>query len=114
MKNRLFGFAIGFINGVFGSGGGVAAVWFMEKFLNIEAKKSHATAVCVILPVSIVSAGIYFLKADIVLKDIFIVCVGGALGGIIGAKVLNRIPSLWLHRGFGVFLIITSIRMMFI
>ena len=59
------GMLIGFINGFFGGGGGMISVPLLEKVLKIDNKKSHATAMAVIFPLSIVSAIVYALNTSI-------------------------------------------------
>lgn len=113
MITYLIGILTGIINGLFGAGGGTIIVPAMQKYLKIETHKSHASAIAVILPLSIVSAFVYFSNMEI---DIYAVCllsVGGIIGGFIGAKLLNKITSNYLHKIFGIFMIIISIRMIF-
>ena len=50
------GLVSGILNGLFGSGGGCIVVPAMEKFLKMDEKKSHATAIAVILVMSAVSS----------------------------------------------------------
>ena len=75
IKNALIGFMTGVLNGLFGSGGGTVAVPAMERFLLVEDKKAHATAIAVILPLSVVSLFIYMGKVDIDWKTVFAVSV---------------------------------------
>ncbi len=107
----LIGLVTGFFNGLFGSGGGSILVPSFERFLKIEEHKAHSTAIAVILPLSIVSIFIYFKGTDVDLKTVFIVSLGGLLGGFIGAKYLKKIPANWLHKIFGIFMIIGAWRM---
>ena len=51
----LLGGGIGFLNGFFGSGGGVLAVGAMTR-LGEEEKRAHASAILAILPLCVVSA----------------------------------------------------------
>ena len=53
-KNCLKGAFIGFVNGFFGAGGGLAAVPLLMK-MGFERKLAHANAVAVILPITFVS-----------------------------------------------------------
>ncbi len=62
MKKYILGLICGFLNGIFGSGGGVAAVPLLES-TGLETKKSHATSVALIFIISIISA-VYFLLND--------------------------------------------------
>ncbi len=110
-KKFVFGIITGLVNGVFGSGGGVIAVYVLEKYGKLEAVKSHATAVGVILPVSVVSALIYLFKANILIKSVIVTSAGGIIGGIIGAVILDRFSSNTIHKIFGIFMIISAVRM---
>ena len=111
LKNILWGLPIGFVNGFFGSGGGVIAVLVLKKFLKVEAKKAHATALSIILPLSCASLFIYKNKAQVDFKIIILCAIGGCIGGILGAKALNKIPKKWLKIIFGAVMIISGGRM---
>ncbi len=110
LKNILWGIPIGFTNGFFGSGGGVLAVLILKKILKVEEKKAHATAIGIILPLSIASLVMYS-KGGWDFKTIVLCSLGGATGGLLGAKFLNKIPKKWLKIGFGVVMIISGGRM---
>lgn len=101
----------GLANGLFGSGGGTVVVPCMEKYLDINAHKSHATAIAIILPLSVLSAAIYIFKADVPWAEAAAVSVGGVVGGFIGAKLLNKISGRWLHIIFGVAMLAAAVRM---
>ncbi len=103
----------GFANGLFGAGGGTLLVPAMERFLKVEAHKAHATAIAVILPLSVVSAVIYWRGGGVPLNILLYVSMGGVVGGYAGAKWLNKIPKRWLHRIFGGFMVFAAIRMIF-
>ena len=55
----LSGIAIGLANGFFGGGGGMICVPLLEKVLKIDNKKSHSTALAVMLPIAIFSIMVY-------------------------------------------------------
>lgn len=109
--SSVIGIITGFANGLFGSGGGTIVVPAMEKFLKVEAHKAHATAIAIILPLSVLSAFIYLKNGDIQWKIVLFVSLGGMVGGFIGAKFLNKIPTKWLHKIFGTFMIVAAVRM---
>ena len=113
LKIIITGFVSGIANGLFGSGGGTIAVPFMERLLKVSEHKSHATAIALILPLSIISSIIYFFKSSIPLKETIFVSLGGILGGFIGAKILPKFSGRVLHIIFGCFMIISSIKMIF-
>ena len=108
LKKILIGAAVGIINGFFGAAGGVAAVFFLER-LGFEQNKSHAAAVGIILPVSLVSIIFYFLggKADLTLAVKTIPF--GVLGSLLGTKFLKNINPKILKGLFGVLLIYSGI-----
>lgn len=105
------GFITGIVNGLFGSGGGTIIVPSLVFLVKMEDYKAHATAISIILPLSIISTIIY-LKSNIVKFNIgYIIAIGGIIGSFIGAKLLKKIPNLVLRKIFGIIIIITAIRM---
>ena len=48
-KNSLIGSFTGFINGLFGSGGGTLLVPILNNILGVEEHTSHATALAIII-----------------------------------------------------------------
>ncbi len=111
IKNILLGIPIGFVNGFFGSGGGIIAVLFLKKILKVEAKKAHATAPAIILPLSCVSLFMYGANTMVDIKMTVLCAVGGCAGALLGAKLLSRIPKKWLKIGFGIVMILSGGRM---
>ncbi len=108
----LWGAVIGFINGFFASGGGIAAVIIMEKALKIETKKAHASALAIILPLSAASLLVYGIKGYIDWELILKVSLGGMLGAVVGAKLLNKLPKKYIKIGFGIVMIAAGWRML--
>lgn len=116
MKNNAIkligaGLITGIINGLFGSGGGTLVVPVLVFLVGIADYKAHATAISIILPLSIVSTIIYLMKNIIKFDIALVVVLGGVLGSFIGAKILNKIPNLILRKIFGIVIIITGFRM---
>ncbi len=105
------GAVTGFLNGLFGSGGGTIVVPCLERFLGVEEHKAHATAIAVILPLCIISAVIYLGSGYVKWTDVIAVSIGGMTGGFIGAKLLSKISGIWLHRIFGGFMILAAVKM---
>lgn len=102
----------GVLNGLFGAGGGVVVVPMLEKF-GVEAKKSHATSVAVILPASIVSACLYFSSGHLDLLRAACYLPGGLVGAGIGAFLLKKIKTRWLKLLFALVIIAGAVRMWF-
>ncbi len=108
----LWGAVIGFINGFFASGGGIAAVIIMEKALKIETKKAHASALAIILPLSAASLLVYGIRGYIDRGLILKASLGGMLGAVAGAKLLGMLPKKYIKIGFGVVMIAAGWRML--
>lgn len=107
----LAGLAIGLVNGFFGSGGGIIAVQAMEK-MDLEQKKSHATSLLAIFPLSIASAVIYFLNGNISFDANTWFLLGGACaGGLLGALLLDKLKGEWVNGIFTLLIIASGVRM---
>jgi hypothetical protein len=112
LKILLIGLISGFLNGLFGSGGGTIVVPALVFLLGVDDYKAHATAISVILPLSIVSTIIYYTHKSIHLNIALFVAFGGVIGSFIGSKLLNKIPINILRKIFGSLIIFAAIRMM--
>ena len=111
MKKHLMGLVCGLLNGLFGSGGGVAAVPMLEE-TGLEAKKSHATSVALIFVLSIATTISYLMgdKLDLGLALQYIPY--GVVGAAAGAVLLKKIPNSLLRRVFGVIILIAAVRIL--
>lgn len=109
----IIGFIAGLLNGIFGSGGGTVLVPSMVFLLGIEQNKAHATAISIILPLSIISSFFYISNGIIDLALTYKVAIFSIAGGYIGSILLNKFSSKALRRIFGLSMIIVAIRMVF-
>ena len=110
-KYALIGLITGIVNGLFGSGGGIIVVSALVLLLGEEEHIAHATAISIILPLTIISSFFYISNNYINWDLIFRVIWGGILGGYIGAKLLNFFPTFILRKIFAVFIMVGAIRM---
>ena len=102
----------GFLNGFFGSGGGVIAVPILEKE-GSDPNEAHATSVALIFMLSLVTALFYGLAGDLDYKAAWRFVPWGVLGAISGAIFLKNIKSEWLKRIFGGIVTAAAVRMLF-
>ena len=109
MGIKILGFISGLLNGLFGSGGGLAAVPLIES-QGIQPKKAHATSVALIFCLSIITALVYFFNGFIDIKSTISYIPGGIAGAVTGTFLLKRINNSILRRIFGAIMIISSIR----
>ena len=89
----LSGALIGGINGFLGAGGGMLLVPLLQYVLKIDDKKSHATAVFVILPISLISGIVYVIKGAIDWSVFLPIAIGSVVGGIVGTFLLKKMKS---------------------
>lgn len=112
-NKRLYplGLVVGLLNGLLGSGGGMVAVP-MLRGLKLEADECHATSIAIIFPLAIASGFLYLRAGSFNLADAWGYLPGGVLGAVVGAWLLPRISSIWLHRVFGVVVLFAAARLL--
>ncbi len=107
------GILIGFINGFLGGGGGTLLVVVLLAVLNLHQKEAHATAMLVILPISLLSALIYYLNGNVEWQPTLFVTLGVVAGGITGALLLNKLKGSAVKLIFAIIMLIAGARMFF-
>lgn len=110
LKDSIVGFAIGTINSLLGSGGGLLTVPYLNK-QGLSQQKSQATSTAVILPLSIISTILYLQKGLFNLNDALIFLPAGIAGAVLGGVFLKKIPSKILKVIFSAFMFYAGIRM---
>ena len=107
----LIGLFAGIVSGLFASGGGMILVPAFMYLLKMKDVESRATSVICILPM-VVTSGIFYYRNNYMNWKIGILCaIGGIIGGIVGAKLLNKLPTKYLKIAFTIFLIYASYKM---
>lgn len=124
----LTGLGAGLLNGLLGAAGGILLVVVLPHMTppaplypsmcplatHHERRDVLATALAVMLPVSAVSGAFYWLggirPAPTLLLSLIL---PAAAGGLLGAKLLTRIPNHLLKRIFAAVVVIAGVRMLF-
>lgn len=104
------GALIGFVNGFFGGGGGMLCVPLLEKILDTPPKMSHATAIPIILPITIASACVYVFGGFSDWNATAFTSIGVAVGGIVGALILAKLKSTIAEIIFAGIMIVAGIK----
>lgn len=106
----LAGFSAGAVNGLFGAGGGMVLVPLLVWLTDLEDQDIFPTSVAIILPICVVS--LLFCQNWQALSQgkTWLLLAASAGGGIIAGLLGKRIPTLWLHRTLGVFILWGGIR----
>lgn len=107
----LSGGVIGFLNGFFGGGGGMICVPILQKVLSLDAKQSHASAIAVIYPLSLISAFIYVINGYIASLPLLTIGLGEVAGGLIGAICLKVLPPKYVQIIFAIVMFAGGIKL---
>ena len=106
------GILTGAANGLFGGGGGMIAVPYLERVGGYPTAQAHATAIAVVLPATLTSAIVYLFFGLVPFFVLLPVSLGVLLGGIIGAKLLGLINPKYTAIAFSVLMLIAGVRML--
>lgn len=110
LKYCIAGALGGIANGLFGAGGGLFLVPLFMHWIKLEEKHAFATSVAVILPLSIVSAVLYFMQGSLDFSVAVPYLLGGLAGGFLSGKLFQKIPISVLRRVFGLLILYGGIR----
>lgn len=106
------GVLIGFVNGFWGGGGGMICVPLLMNVIKLPEKKSHATTLLIMLPLSISSLVVYMFNGNLPLIDAIKIGVGFVIGGVLGANLLKKINNVFLGYFFSIVIIIGGIKLL--
>lgn len=101
----LSGGAAGLVNGFFGGGGGMLLVPLLVSLCGLPRQKAFATSVCIILPLCLLSACVYFLHGNLDLAAAAPYLLGGLVGGFLGGKLFRHVSMTWLRRLFALLIL---------
>ena len=108
----LTGVSAGIVNGLFGGGGGMIVVPMLIYLLKCPNKKAHATAIMIILPISLVSGLFYSAFGNLDLSVGIPATIGVVAGGVAGAFLLSKLSSKWVMIVFAIVMAAAGIKML--
>lgn len=111
IKHYLAGIAVGIVNGLLGSGGGMIAVPLLRR-AGLDQRQAQANAIAVILPISIVSVIMYLAGGNVNIESSWQFLPGGVVGALIGTFLLSKISSPVLRKIFALFMIWAGVRLL--
>ena len=111
-KCAFSGAAAGLINGLMGAGGGMVLVPLLVRWCGLEDKHAFATAISIILPLSIVSIVVYAMKAPLPFADAWPYLAGGLAGGLLGGLLFRKMSANLLHKLLGAFILCGGIQLL--
>ena len=110
IKLGLCGLFPGIINGLLGTGGGMLLVPLLLRYSDLTEEEVFPSSVCVMLPVCVTSLLASGLPDQSLLSKSIPYVLGGIPGGILAWFWGKKIPVKWLHRGFGLLLLIGGVQ----
>lgn len=97
------GAGAGFLNGLLGAGGGILIVAGLRRLFRwrgIDPRSVFASAIAVMLPLSVLSAIQYFMHGRLNEADIGLLALPAIAGGVTGGLLLQRLTPVALSRIF--------------
>lgn len=110
-KAAAAGVLAGFLNGLFGSGGGIIAVPVFKKS-GLSIKEAHATALMMMFFLSAISAAIYLYDGRLSFSDAMGFLPGGIVGAVLASVFFRRMNPVLLRKIFGGFVTFSAARML--
>ena len=110
IKLKIGSFVAGFLNGVFGVGGGILFVPLLEN-LKIKSKSAHATSVAAIALFCVVSFLGYCFHGYFDFFESLKFVPAGLAGALVGSLTMCKINSVSLRWIFAIVLIVFSVRL---
>lgn len=106
------GLFVGFLSGFFGGGGGMLVVPLLMGAGKLPEKEAHATAIAVILPLTVVSSVVYILSGNFDFSIGLPVGIAFILGGGLGSFLLKKIPNKVLGIIFALVMIAGGVKLL--
>lgn len=106
------GLLVGFLSGFFGGGGGMLVVPLLTYIGKLTQQESHATAIAVILPLTVVSSIVYILKGSYELAVGLPVGIGFVIGGVIGSLLLKKLKGKALCVIFSIVMVVGGVKLL--
>ncbi len=106
----------GLINGLLGAGGGIVAVWGLNRALSehmTDRRDAFANALLIMLPLSVVSLIFYALRGQLSGVNTSALLLPAIAGGFGGALILDRINVKLLKLIFAVIVVYSGFTMLF-
>ena len=113
LRILIMGALAGVANGLLGAGGGILVVFGLSGLMKeYEARDLYASALCVMLPVSVVSCIRYASGGNLSTEGFDVYVLPAILGGLLGGLLLGRLKGAFLKKLFGGLVIYSVILLM--
>ncbi|MFH7024108.1 MAG: TSUP family transporter [Heteroscytonema crispum UTEX LB 1556] len=111
----ILGLIAGIVSGITGIGGGIIILPALIFVFGFSQHQAQGTTLALLVPpIDILAAWTYYKQGYVDIKIATLLCIGFVLGGWFGAKIGTELSNVILARIFGVLLLVSAIRVMFI
>ncbi len=107
----LGGIFAGLVNGILGGGAGVVVVMLLLTVGKLRQNQAQATALLVVLPMTVLSSILYIINGSLPVVDTIVVCISSVVGGVVGALLLGKVDSRVVKGIFSVLLLAGGMQM---
>ena len=112
----LLGGAAGFVNGLLGTGGGIILLFgslLLSRGQKTDTRDRFAGTALVTMLLSVVSAILYAWQGKIAVHGLSSYLAPALVGGVVGAVLLDRLPTTFIERLFAVLVMVAGGLMLF-
>jgi uncharacterized membrane protein YfcA len=104
------GLAAGVLGGWLGIGGGALMVPMLILIARLDTKLAIATSLAVIVPIAISGSVKHWWSGRVDWAVVVPMALGGIVGGVIGAWLLDIFDVRWTKRALALFLMVAAVR----
>ena len=109
-KDKILLIGAGFLNGLFGAGGGMLIVPVLQN-CGFDEKESHAACVAIVLPICFLSACLYLFANKVTIPQAIPYLPWTLIGGILGSILLPKCKAKFIKLIFAALIIFAAGRM---
>ena len=106
----LAGFLAGGVTGLFSAGGGMVLVPLLSLLVRLSEEEIFPASVTIIAPICVVCLFMADPGSIPSWKEVLPYLIGSCIGGVATGLFGDRIPTVWLHRILGAFILWGGIR----
>lgn len=108
------GLIVGVFSGALGIGGGLIVIPLLVYGFGLNQHQAQGTSLAMMIPpITLLAALRYHNSGNVKVGMAVLLAIGFAVGGLIGADIIQRLPDLVLRRAFGAIMFFVSIKMLF-
>jgi uncharacterized protein len=110
----IIGLMAGIFGGVFGVGGAIIMIPALVYFLGVDQHTAQGTSLAIMLPpIGLFAAYNYYKAGQVNIWYAVIIAITFMIGGYFGSKIALNLPENLMKRLFGIFLLLTALRLIF-